>query len=91
VTLTLNADGSGTLSIVPFAGSGLAVSFPAGTVSHPERFAAAGSYSSPNRTFISFSVVSNGNSVLSGSLTINTFNINGDSAEFDNLSLNRQG
>jgi hypothetical protein len=30
VTFTLNADGSGRLSISPFAGSGFSVNFPAG-------------------------------------------------------------
>jgi hypothetical protein len=89
VTLTLNADGSGNLSVVPFAGSGLAVGFPAGTVAIDSSSDAASlaQYNSPNGISIGFDLGFNGSLQLQGSLF--AYNTNkGDYTNFQPLTLN---
>ena len=90
VTLSLNPDGSGSLSVVPFAGSGLAVSFPAGTARGTVGHTYIDEYDAPNGISIYFDFLLKGNSTLSGNLSAAN-NRTGDATGFSILTLNRQG
>jgi hypothetical protein len=90
VTLRLNPDGSGSSSVVPFAGSGLAVSFPAGTARGTAGESYINEYDAPNGISIYFTLLLNGNSTLNGNLSAANNNT-GDATGFSSLTLNRQG
>jgi hypothetical protein len=89
VTLTLNADGSGSLSISPFAGTPLRVNFPAGAAQMDDSGATIEGYVSPTGYVIGASVGVNGNVLLQGNFYAVNNNTD-DAAYFYSASLNRQ-
>jgi hypothetical protein len=90
VTLSLNLDGSGSLSVVPFAGSGLAVSFPARTAVITAGESYINEYDAPNGISIYFTLLLNGNSTLTGNLSAANNNT-GNATGFSDLILDRKG
>lgn len=88
VTLTVNADGSGNLSVVPFAGSGLAVSFPAGSVNIDTSADVVSIDQNLDGIVIDFNMGMNGSLSLQGGLDAYN-NDTGDYVFFSSLNLNK--
>lgn len=89
ITLNIYANGSGNLSVSPFAGSGLAVSFPAETIEFIGGGEVVADYTSAGYK-IGFDLSPNGAAQLQGefnALNSKTF----DYVYYTSVSLNRQG
>jgi hypothetical protein len=92
VTLTLHADGSGSLSISPFAGTPLTVNFPAGTAQLADDGSVSMNYGTASGVQIGVDAgLANNGNALQGDFFVYSGDSNFDTAYFYPGTLNQQG